>query len=110
MLESIFRYSMKILPALLLATAACCVSASAAENKATFVILPDTQTYFEQCPEVLESQIDWIVENHNDIDAVLQVGGHQEKRIVGKTVEQDEIVHLLVGHNEQIVALATTQK
>lgn len=65
---------MKILPALLLATAACYVSASAAENKATFVILPDTQTYFEQCPEVLESQIDWIVENHNDIDAVLQVG------------------------------------
>lgn len=64
---------MKTLASLLLA-AVCFISATAAENEATFVILPDTQTYFEQCPEVFESQIDWIVENHDSIDAVIQVG------------------------------------
>lgn len=25
----------------------------------TFVVLPDTQTYLEQCPEVFDSQVDW---------------------------------------------------
>ena len=33
----------------------------------TFVVLPDTQTYLEQCPEVFDSQVDWL-------DAVFQVG------------------------------------
>lgn len=28
-----------------------------------FVVLPDTQTYLEQCPEVFESQVDWLVAN-----------------------------------------------
>ena len=27
----------------------------------TFVVLPDTQTYLEQCPEVFDSQVDWLV-------------------------------------------------
>ena len=26
----------------------------------TFVVLPDTQTYLEQCPEVFDSQVDWL--------------------------------------------------
>lgn len=45
-----------------------------AGDKARFVILPDTQTCMEECPEVMESQMDWIVENADSIDAVLQVG------------------------------------
>lgn len=40
----------------------------------TFVVLPDTQTYLEQCPEVFDSQIDWLVANRKKIDAVFQVG------------------------------------
>jgi len=40
----------------------------------TFVVLPDTQTYLEQCPEVFESQVDWLVANRKKIDAVFQVG------------------------------------
>lgn len=40
----------------------------------TVVVLPDTQTYLEQCPEVFDSQIDWLVENAGEIDFVLQVG------------------------------------
>ena len=40
----------------------------------TFVILPDTQTYLEQCPEVFDSQVEWLVENNKKIDAVFQVG------------------------------------
>lgn len=38
------------------------------------VVLPDIQTYLEQCPEVFESQIDWIVAHRRRIDAVVQVG------------------------------------
>lgn len=59
------------LPALI---AALVMSCSSSKDIATFVILPDTQTYLEQCPEVFDSQIDWIVENNKDIDAVIQVG------------------------------------
>ena len=40
----------------------------------TFVVLPDTQTYLEQCPEVFDSQVDWLVANRKKIDAVFQVG------------------------------------
>lgn len=56
--------------------AAALILASCSSNKdiATFVILPDTQTYLEQCPEVFDSQIDWIIDNKKSIDAVLQVG------------------------------------
>ena len=49
-------------------------SCSTSSSVTTFVVLPDTQTYLEQCPEVFDSQIDWLVENHKKIDAVLQVG------------------------------------
>ena len=49
-------------------------SCSTSSSVTTFVVLPDTQTYLEQCPEVFDSQVDWLVENHNKIDAVFQVG------------------------------------
>ena len=40
----------------------------------TFVLLPDTQTYAQKFPHILHSQIDWIVENKENIDMVLQQG------------------------------------
>ena len=38
------------------------------------VLLPDTQTYAEKYPEVLDSQINWILKNATQIDFVLQQG------------------------------------
>jgi len=43
-------------------------------QETTFIILPDTQTYLEAFPEVFESQVDWIIQNKEKIDAVIQVG------------------------------------
>lgn len=47
---------------------------STSRHVSTFVVLPDTQTYLEQCPEVFDSQIDWLVTHHKQIDGVFQVG------------------------------------
>ena len=49
-------------------------SCQAGRQVSTFVVLPDTQTYLEQCPEVFDSQIDWLLANSKKIDAVFQVG------------------------------------
>ena len=49
-------------------------SCDSSSQVSTFVVLPDTQTYLEQCPEVFDSQIDWLVANRKKIDAVFQVG------------------------------------
>lgn len=45
-------------------------------QKATFVLLPDTQSYAQNLKfrPYLTSQIDWILENKDDIDIVLQQG------------------------------------
>jgi len=43
-------------------------------HKATFVLLPDTQTYAEKYPEILQSQIDYLVREKEQIDMVLQQG------------------------------------
>ncbi len=42
--------------------------------KARIVLLPDTQTYAEKYPEILQAQADWIVANAGKIDMVLQQG------------------------------------
>ncbi len=41
---------------------------------ARIVLLPDTQTYAEKYPYILDSQINWIIRNQKDIDLVLQQG------------------------------------
>lgn len=43
-------------------------------QKARLILLPDTQTYSEKYPHVLDSQINWIIRNEKDIDFVLQQG------------------------------------
>lgn len=50
------------------------ISAGCTVHEATFVLLPDTQTYAEKYPHILHSQVDWIVENAEAIDLVLQQG------------------------------------
>lgn len=43
-------------------------------HRARIVLLPDTQTYAEKYPEVLDSQVNWIVREKENIDFVLQQG------------------------------------
>lgn len=50
------------------------ISCAISGQVSTFVVLPDTQTYLEQYPEVFDSQVDWLVANRKKIDAVFQVG------------------------------------
>lgn len=59
---------------LLLAGGVLLASCAMSGQVSTFVVLPDTQTYLEQCPEVFDSQVDWLVVNRKTVDAVFQVG------------------------------------
>ncbi|HSK14155.1 MAG TPA: metallophosphoesterase [Phnomibacter sp.] len=43
-------------------------------HKARLVLLPDTQTYAEKYPAVLDAQVNWIRNNAKTIDLVLQQG------------------------------------
>ncbi|SMO54312.1 3',5'-cyclic AMP phosphodiesterase CpdA [Saccharicrinis carchari] len=56
---------------LLLFSIAACQSS---KQLTTIVLLPDTQTYAQKFPHILQSQVDWILENKADIDIVLQQG------------------------------------
>jgi hypothetical protein len=49
---------------------ACC----GVQKHYTFVLLPDTQVYSDQFPEIFEAQTDWILQNHKKIDFVLHQG------------------------------------
>ena len=40
----------------------------------TLLVLPVYADLSEQCPEVFDSQVDWLVANRKKIDAVFQVG------------------------------------
>ncbi|OJU25886.1 MAG: metallophosphatase [Sphingobacteriales bacterium 41-5] len=50
------------------------VSCSPKIQKARIVLLPDTQTYAEKYPEIMMSQIDWVLANKKSINFVLQQG------------------------------------
>lgn len=50
------------------------ISCSSSKHQARVVLLPDTQTYSEKYPQVLDAQINWIATNAKDIDFVLQQG------------------------------------
>ncbi|HMR93518.1 MAG TPA: metallophosphoesterase [Chitinophagaceae bacterium] len=49
-------------------------SCSRSLHQARIVLLPDTQTYAEKYPEVLDSQVSWIARQAGKIDLVLQQG------------------------------------
>lgn len=49
-------------------------SCSSKLYQSRIVLLPDTQYYAEKFPEVLDSQINWIVRNAREIDFVIQQG------------------------------------
>ncbi|SFC34510.1 Calcineurin-like phosphoesterase [Parapedobacter composti] len=45
-----------------------------AEEEITFVLLPDTQTYAEKYPDILDAQINWIEQEAANIAMVIQQG------------------------------------
>lgn len=49
-------------------------SCSPALHKTRIVLVPDTQTYAEKYPEILDAQADWIVKERKHIDFVIQQG------------------------------------
>ena len=49
-------------------------SCSTKMHQVRIVLLPDTQTYAEKYPEVLDSQINWVVRNSKQIAFVMQQG------------------------------------
>ena len=51
--------------------------AAACSNKvhhARMVLVPDTQTYAEKYPEILDAQVDWIEKESSNISLVIQQG------------------------------------
>ncbi|RYF21952.1 MAG: metallophosphatase, partial [Flavobacteriales bacterium] len=47
---------------------------AACSQKARIVLLPDTQTYAEKYPEIMDAQLEWIAKNEKKINFVLQQG------------------------------------
>jgi len=58
-------------------------------DQTKLVLLPDIQSYTESYPDILHSQVDWIVENSGKIDMVLQQGDLTEHN----SPEEWEIAH-----------------
>lgn len=52
----------------------CTIACSSNLHQARIVLLPDTQTYAEKYPHILDSQVAWIARNAASIDFVLQQG------------------------------------
>lgn len=51
-----------------------CIGCNRHMHHARIVLLPDTQTYAEKYPEILDSQLNWIMREGSKIDFVLQQG------------------------------------
>lgn len=66
--------SRSLLLALAVSVAACASDEDKEQEEITMVLLPDTQTYAEKYPEILDAQIDWIEEHAQDISIVIQQG------------------------------------
>lgn len=64
------HYQLLLLLSGVLTFGACAVHA----QQATFVLLPDTQTYAEKYPEILDAQTEWIEQQADTISLVLQQG------------------------------------
>lgn len=79
---------MKIITVVSLAIIIFFSSCSQKMHQARIVLLPDTQTYAEKFPEVLDSQINWVLQNAKSINFVLQQGdltqnnNHKEWKII----------------------------
>lgn len=63
----------KLIPVLVILTTAL-ASCSPRLHRARIILLPDTQTYAEKYPEVLDSQVSWIARHAREIAFVLQQG------------------------------------
>ncbi|MEO6638693.1 MAG: metallophosphoesterase [Ginsengibacter sp.] len=50
------------------------IACGSSKHTARFVLLPDTQTYAEKFPEIVQAQTDWIAKESASIDLVIQQG------------------------------------
>ena len=51
-----------------------CLFFLSCSQKARIVLLPDTQTYAEKYPEIIDAQLNWVADNAKNINFVLQQG------------------------------------
>lgn len=77
-------------------------SCSSKMNVARIVLLPDTQTYAEKYPEILQAQADWIVKNKKDISLVL----HQGDLTQNNNDKEWEVVHKEISKLNHVVPYA----
>lgn len=80
-------------------------------QKVKIVIIPDTQSFLQWCPEVLDAQERWIENNHKSIDAVVQLGDltqdntHLEWHVMSnffKTIEKYKIPYTFTLGNHDM--------
>ena len=55
-------------------SSAAIISCGPAKHQARIILVPDTQYYAEKYPEILDSQVNWIVRESNQVAFVLQQG------------------------------------
>ncbi len=86
------------------------VSCSEKMHSAKLVLLPDTQTYAEKYPHVLDSQINWILKNKNQVSFVLQQGdltqnnNHKEWTVIKNafTKLNNQVPYVLAAGNHDM--------
>jgi hypothetical protein len=83
-------------------------------HKARIVLLPDTQTYSEKYPEVLDSQINYLLKEQKNIDLVLQQGdltqnnNDKEWQVIQKAFSRldNKIPYILAAGNHDMGSAA----
>ena len=65
---------MKTFVRFLILSSICFFQSCAQDRALRLVILPDTQSYLESCPEIMEAQFNWLADQEADVDYVLHVG------------------------------------
>ncbi len=86
------------------------VSCSEKMHSAKLVLLPDTQTYAEKYPHVLDSQVNWILKNKNQVSFVLQQGdltqnnNHKEWTVIKNafTKLNNQVPYVLAAGNHDM--------
>ena len=87
---------------------------SCSPRTARIVLLPDTQTYAEKYPEVLDSQINWILRERKHIDWVLQQGdltqnnNDKEWKVIQSAFQQldGKVPYVLAAENHDMGSTA----
>lgn len=85
-------------------------SCSHSMHQTRIMLLPDTQTYAEKFPEVLDSQINWVLQNAKTTDFLLQQGdltqnnNHREWEIIQQAFNKlnNKVPYVLAAGNHDM--------